>query len=74
MLMGLLLAESPGGVRLRGQHAIEDFVPRADIEELRSSPNSIMPEGLEDRLNEQQLSDVLEFLHHPVPFKTMSSQ
>lgn len=70
VLMGLLVAETPGGVRLRRQQAAEDFVSRADIEELRSNSKSMMPEGFEERFNEQELSDLLEFLHHPVPFKT----
>lgn len=70
VLMGLLVAETPSGVRLRRQQAAEDFVSRADIEELRSNSKSMMPEGFEERFNVQELSDLLEFLHHPIPFKT----
>ena len=69
VLMGLLVSETPGGVRLRRQQAVEEFVPRAEIEELRGNSKSMMPEGFEERFTAQELSDLLEFLHHPVPFK-----
>jgi hypothetical protein len=37
-------------------------VLRVDIEELRSTGLSLMPEGMEKQLDKQQMADVLDFL------------
>jgi putative heme-binding domain-containing protein len=65
VLSGLLASETAAGVTLRRAEGAQDFVPRAQIEELRSSGKSLMPEGLEQNLTEQNLSDLLAFLARP---------
>ena len=67
-----------GTTRVDGENLIvadqegrETVVPRADVEELAHSPQSIMPEGLPKALGEQRLRDLMTFLlveppHMPV--------
>ena len=46
----------------KGSFASTQALGSADIEELRSTGLSLMPEGLEKQLNPQQLADVIEFI------------
>jgi putative heme-binding domain-containing protein len=64
---GLLAADTPALVRLRGQQGAEETILRTDIEEMRPNQQSLMPEGFEQALTPQDLSHLLDFLRHPVP-------
>ena len=64
---GLLVADTPTFVRLRGPQGAEETILRGDIEELRANGQSLMPEGFEQALSREDLAHVLEFLHKPVP-------
>jgi putative membrane-bound dehydrogenase-like protein len=64
---GLLAADTPTLVRLRGQQGAEETILRSDIEEVRPNHQSLMPEGFEQALNLQDVAHLLEFLQHPVP-------
>jgi putative membrane-bound dehydrogenase-like protein len=64
---GLLAADTPALVRLRGPQGAEETILRSDIEEVRPNHQSLMPEGFEQALNPQDLSHLLEFLRRPVP-------
>ncbi|GAC1474130.1 MAG: c-type cytochrome [Isosphaeraceae bacterium] len=66
-LTGLLAEETPGSVRLRRAEGLEDVVPRAEIESLRSTGRSLMPDGLEQLLDVQDVADLIAFLHSPEP-------
>ena len=58
---GLLIGETSAVVTIRGE--IEDTtLLRKDIEEIRASNVSLMPEGLEDALSRQELADVIGYL------------
>ncbi len=58
---GLLSGETATAVTLRGEY--EDVtIPRRDIEEIRASEVSLMPEGLESELDHQALADVIAYL------------
>ena len=63
---GLLVADTPTLVRLRGQPGAEETILRGDIEEVRPNHQSLMPEGFEQALTLQDVAHVLEFLQHPV--------
>jgi putative heme-binding domain-containing protein len=65
VLNGLIAGETTESVTLRREEGRQDTIRRGDIEELRASGKSIMPDGLEDKLTPDQLADLLEFLHHP---------
>ncbi len=58
---GILVAETDATVTLRGE--TEDVtVLKAEIADLRPSAVSLMPEGLEDALSDQEIADVIAYL------------
>src|SRR5262249_27268449 len=59
---GLLAGETATTVILRGQEGKEETILRGDLEELRSSGRSLMPEGLEKDIAPQAMSDLLAYL------------
>jgi putative heme-binding domain-containing protein len=65
VLSGLIAAETTESVTLRREEGQQDTILRSDIEQLRASGKSIMPDGLEQRISPEQLTDLLEFLHNP---------
>ena len=62
VLTGLLVEDSPQRVALKIQGGKLEVIGRDDIEELRVSPLSMMPEGLETQLQPQELIDLFAFL------------
>jgi putative heme-binding domain-containing protein len=64
-LSGLIIAETAESVTLRREEGEQQTIPRTEIEQLRASGKSMMPDGLEQSLTPEQLTDLLEFLHHP---------
>ena len=65
VVTGLLAAETATSVTLRRAEGAQDVVLRSQIEELRSSGRSLMPEGLEQTLAEGDVADLLAFLAQP---------
>jgi putative membrane-bound dehydrogenase-like protein len=65
ILSGLIASETLASVTLRRADGAQDVVPRAQIEELRGTGKSLMPEGLEDVITEANLVDLLEFMGQP---------
>jgi putative heme-binding domain-containing protein len=59
---GLIAAETATSVTLKRQENATDTILRVNIEELRSTGQSIMPEGLEKQLDPQALADVIAYL------------
>ena len=59
---GLLASESPVSIVLRRAEGKTDSILRRDIAELRSTGESVMPEGLEQQLDPRALRDVLAFI------------
>jgi putative heme-binding domain-containing protein len=62
VLAGLLATETGTSITLRGQEAKEQVILRADIDELRSTGKSLMPEGMERDLTRQGLADLIAYL------------
>lgn len=62
VVSGLLAAETATAITLRGQQAKDETVLRADLESLRGSGKSLMPEGLEKDLRPQDLADLVAYL------------
>jgi putative heme-binding domain-containing protein len=58
---GLLIGETAHTVTLRGEYT-DITIPREAIEQIRPSEVSLMPEGLEQDLDHQQLADVIAYL------------
>ncbi len=65
VLTGLVVSETATSVTLRRADGAQDIVPRAQIEELRGTGKSLMPEGFESTLSEENVADLLEFLSRP---------
>ncbi len=61
-LTGLIAAETATGITLRRADNATDTVLRIDIEQLKSTGMSLMPEGLEKQIDQQSMADLLEFL------------
>jgi putative heme-binding domain-containing protein len=59
---GILVGETATSITLRGQQRKDETLLRSDIEELRGSGKSLMPEGLEKDLPKRDMADLLAFL------------
>jgi putative heme-binding domain-containing protein len=62
VLTGLLVGETANSVSIKSAKGITQTVSRLEIEQLRNSNLSLMPEGLESILTMQDLADVISFL------------
>ncbi|MFM8477238.1 MAG: PVC-type heme-binding CxxCH protein, partial [Planctomycetaceae bacterium] len=62
ILNGLLAAENAESVTLRQPEGREITVARGEIEELRATSKSLMPEGIERDVTVEQMADILAFL------------
>jgi putative membrane-bound dehydrogenase-like protein len=59
---GLLVAETAQSVTLRLADGKDEMIQRTSIDELKSTGKSLMPEGFEQELTEQQMADLIAFL------------
>jgi len=64
---GLLASESGESLIIRSADGVEHPILRSDLEALRSTGRSLMPEGLEQDLTDQDLADVIAYVgrFHP---------
>jgi putative heme-binding domain-containing protein len=62
VITGMITAESANNVTLRRSDGMQETVPRSQIEELRSSGLSLMPEGLEKQIDIPAMADLLAYL------------
>jgi putative membrane-bound dehydrogenase-like protein len=62
VLTGILAAETATSITLRQQGGKEAVLPRGDIDELRSTGQSLMPEGLERQIPPQDMADLVAFI------------
>jgi putative heme-binding domain-containing protein len=63
-MTGVIAAETATSVTLRRAEDQADTVPRDEIDQLRSSGLSIMPEGMEKEIDPQAMADLLAYLSH----------
>jgi putative membrane-bound dehydrogenase-like protein len=61
-LTGMIAAESATSLSLRRADNQQDTVLRIEIDQLKSSGQSLMPEGMERQIDRQQMADLLEYL------------
>ena len=61
-LLGLIANETATSLTLRRANGDESTVFRADIKQIQSQGQSVMPEGLEAGLTPQDFADLLEYL------------
>jgi putative heme-binding domain-containing protein len=62
VLTGLVIEDSKQRVVLKLQGGKLETIPRGDIEEIRVSPVSLMPEGIENQLKPKEIADLFAFL------------
>ena len=62
---GFIVSETTAGTTLRRAGEADDTVLRSQIKELRAEGKSLMPEGLEQGLTPQDMTDLLSFLQKP---------
>ncbi len=62
---GLVVSETAGSITLRHERGEETTVTVADIEELRASDRSLMPEGVEQQIDVEGMAHLLAFLRQP---------
>ena len=62
MYDGVLANETPGAVTLRGGAEEDITILRSQIQEIRASSISLMPEDMEKTLSKQDLADVIAYL------------
>ncbi len=63
-LTGMLAGESSNALRLINSQGKEETILREDIEMMKSSAKSLMPEGFEGLMTRQEMADLLAFLGH----------
>lgn len=61
-LAGMISSETATGVTLRRADNQTDTVLRIDIDQLKSTGQSLMPEGLERQIDQQAMADLLAYL------------
>jgi putative heme-binding domain-containing protein len=62
IIIGVLFAESGNSLTLRGPDGKDQVILRKDLEVLRNTGKSLMPEGLEKDISAQELADVIAFV------------
>ncbi len=62
VVSGLLAEETATTLKLRRADGIEEIILRSEIDELRSTGRSLMPEGLEQSISLQEMADLIAFL------------
>lgn len=62
ILTGMIGAESATSITLKRAEGVQETILRTNIVQIVSNGVSLMPEGLEKELNQQQLADVIEFI------------
>jgi putative membrane-bound dehydrogenase-like protein len=71
---GIITNESATAVTLLRQEGKEEALLRSDIQELASSGQSLMPEGMEKDLKLQDMADLISFLAGPSHARTRSEE
>lgn len=62
VVSGIIASESASAIVLRRADKVEDVLPRAEIESIRSTGKSLMPEGLEKDIGKQAMADIIAYL------------
>ena len=62
VVSGLLAEETATTLKLRRAEGIEETIRRSEIDVLRSTGRSLMPEGLEQSISLQEMADLIAFL------------
>jgi putative membrane-bound dehydrogenase-like protein len=61
-LTGVIGAETPNSITLRMPGGIEEVILRSDLKELKSNKLSLMPEGFEAAIKQQDMADLIAYI------------
>jgi putative heme-binding domain-containing protein len=59
---GLIAAQTATSITLKREKDATDTILRRDLEELTSTGKSLMPEGLEKNISQQEMADLLAWI------------
>jgi putative membrane-bound dehydrogenase-like protein len=62
VIEGMIAEETSDAIVLRGQYNARSTLKRADLQELRATGVSLMPEGLEVQIDPQAMADLISFI------------
>ena len=62
VIIGLKVSDTPESVTIRDAKGIERTIQRKNLEEIKKQEKSLMPENLQETMNEQGLVDLVEYL------------
>ncbi len=66
ILSGLLFSETANSISIKQANGLTRTISRDEIERLQNTNVSLMPEGLETTLTQQDVADLLAFLHSTI--------
>jgi putative heme-binding domain-containing protein len=61
-IVGIMISDTPSAVTLRQALAVDETIPRDQIQTLEASKLSLMPQGLEKAIAPQDMADLLAYL------------
>jgi putative membrane-bound dehydrogenase-like protein len=59
---GLIVNETASSITVRQPLGLEAVVPRSRIQKIQANRQSLMPEGLEEGLTQQEMADLMDFI------------
>jgi putative heme-binding domain-containing protein len=62
VIEGMIAEETSDSIVLRGQNNVRNTLKRADLQELKATGVSLMPEGLESQIDHQAMADLISFV------------
>jgi putative heme-binding domain-containing protein len=66
VLSGVLVSENAGSIAIKQANGEVRTVARSEMEALRNTGRSLMPDGLEANITVAEMRDLLEFLQQPI--------
>ncbi len=62
VVTGIITSESPTSITLKRAENVKETILRQNIDEITGTGKSLMPEGLEQKIDKQQMQDLITFL------------
>ena len=62
LLTGIISGETSTSITLTEGQDLQNTIQRKDIKEIRATGSSLMPEGLEENINHQEMADLISFI------------
>ena len=62
VVTGIIVSESPTSITLKRAENVKETILRQNIDEITGTGKSLMPEGLEQKINKQQMQDLITYL------------